>query len=180
MRPSTTDEVEWILDSGSQVNICGDLALFTTISENKMSRLGFANGTTEHASICGSVLLRVVNQVTGQVEDRLLDAVVYTPNAQVNLISLGYLQMTGRYQLSCSHDQRTAWLSKPDTVLKFEMHDHIHRLRAERVPGVMVMVALKQDMDSKKQMELLHQRFGHVSMETVKAFCLRNSTWELS
>lgn len=76
--------------------------------------------------------------------------------------------MTGRYQLSCSQDQYTAWLSKPDTVLKFEMHDNIYRLRVDRVPGIMVMAALKQNMDSKKQMELLHQRFGHVGMETVK------------
>ncbi|POM66732.1 Transposon Polyprotein integrase [Phytophthora palmivora] len=102
------------------------------------------------------------------VEDRLLDDVVYTPNAKVNIISLGYLQMTGCYRLSCSPDQRTAWLSKLDTVLKFEMHDNIYRLRTERVPGVMVMTALMEDMDSKKQMELLHQRFDHVAMETVK------------
>ncbi|KAE8878366.1 hypothetical protein PF007_g28573 [Phytophthora fragariae] len=159
---------EWILDSGSQANICGDLALFTTIRVDTTSRLDFANGTTEHTCIRGSVLLRIVNQATGVVEDRLLDDVVYTPNANVNIISLGYLQMTGRYRLSCSPDQKTAWLSKPDTVLKFEMHENIYRLHAERVPGVMVMAALKEDTDSKKQMELLHQRFGHVAMNTVK------------
>jgi hypothetical protein len=168
MQPSQPSEVEWILDSGSQANVCGDLALFTTIREDVTSRLDFANGTTEHACIRGSVLLRVVNQVTGLVEDRLLDDVVYTPNAKVNLISLGYLQMTGRYRLTCSPDQRIAWLSKVGTVLKFDMHDNIYRLRTERIPGVMVMAALKQEMDSKKQMELLHQRFGHVAMDTVK------------
>ncbi|KAE9045905.1 hypothetical protein PR002_g1970 [Phytophthora rubi] len=102
------------------------------------------------------------------VDDRLLDDVVYTPNAKVNLISLGYLQMTGRYQLTGSPDQHTAKLSKPDTVLKFDMHENIYRLRTEHVPGDMVMAALKQDMGSKKQMELLHQRFGHAFIHTVK------------
>ncbi|KAE8911626.1 hypothetical protein PF003_g4602 [Phytophthora fragariae] len=168
MQSTQRNVVEWILDSGSQANICGDLALFTTIREDTTSRLDFANGTTEHACIRGSVLLRIVNQATGVVEDRLLDDVVYTPNAKVNIISLGYLQMTGRYRLSCSPDQKIAWLSKPDTVLKFEMHENIYRLHAERVPGVMVMAALKEDMDSKKQMEFLHQRIGHVAMDTMK------------
>ncbi|KAE9306608.1 hypothetical protein PR003_g21197 [Phytophthora rubi] len=145
---------------------CGDLALFTTIREDNTSRLDFANGTTEHACIRGSVLLRIVKQATGVVEDRFLDDVVYTPNANANIIS--YLQMTGRYQLSCFQDQKTAWLSKPNTALKVEMHENIYRLHAERVPGVMVMAALKEDPDSKKQMELLHQRFRHVAMDTVK------------
>ncbi|KAE9331436.1 hypothetical protein PF008_g15430 [Phytophthora fragariae] len=166
MQSTQRNVVEWILDSGSHANICGDLALFTTIREDNTSRLDFANDTTEHACIRGSVLLRIVKQATGVVEDRFLDDVVYTPNAKANIIS--YLQMTGRYRLSCFQDQKTAWLSKPNTALKFEMHENIYRLHAERVPGVMVMAALKEDPDSKKQMELLHQRFRHVAMDTVK------------
>jgi transposase InsO family protein len=78
------------------------------------------------------------------------------------------MQMTGRYRLTCSPDQRIAWLSKVGTVLKFDMHENIYRLHTERIPGVMVMAALQQDMDSKKKRELLHQRFGHVAMDTVK------------
>jgi hypothetical protein len=112
MQLSQPSEVEWILDSWSQANDCGDLALFTTIREDVTRRLDVANGTTEHACIRGSVLLRVVNQVTGLVEDRLPDDVVYTPNATVDLISLGYLQMTGRYRQTGSPDQRITWLSK--------------------------------------------------------------------
>jgi hypothetical protein len=101
---SDGNSVEWILDSGSQANVCGDMSLFTVIREDQSSRLDFANGTTEHTTVCGSVLLRIVNQATGELEDRLLDDVVYTPNAKVNLISLGYLQTTGRFKLTCSHD----------------------------------------------------------------------------
>jgi hypothetical protein len=48
------------------------------------------------------------------------------------------------------------------------MHENIYRLRTERIPGVMVLAALQQDMDSQKKMEMLHQRFGHVAMDTVK------------
>ncbi|KAG2780618.1 hypothetical protein PC129_g13284 [Phytophthora cactorum] len=162
-----TDEknfTEWILDSGSQANICGDLSLFTTLREDKTSRLDFANGTTEHATVCGSVLLRVVNQATGELEDRLLDDVVYTPNAKVNLISMGYLQTTGNYRLAFAFDQKTAWMSKPGTILKFDMRDNIYRLRSEKVTGVMVMTMAKTAVEDKKAMELLHQRFGHLHM----------------
>jgi hypothetical protein len=49
---------------------------------------------------------------------------VYTPNAKVNLISLRYLQMTGRYRLTCSLDQSIAWLSKVGTVFNFDMHEN--------------------------------------------------------
>ncbi|OWY94637.1 Integrase, catalytic core protein [Phytophthora megakarya] len=113
-------------------------------------------------------MLWAKTKATGKLEDRFLDDVVYTVNAKINIISLGYLQTTGRYKLTCSPDQQTAWLSKPDTTLKFTMHDNIYRLRAELVTGVMVMAAMKQEMDSKKSMELLHQRFGHMSMDTIK------------
>ncbi|KAE9332414.1 hypothetical protein PF008_g14954 [Phytophthora fragariae] len=165
---SDVSSVEWIFDSGSQANVCGDLPLFTTIREDQTSRLDFANGTTEHTTICGSVLLRIVNQATGELEDRLVEDVVYTSNAKVNIISLGYLQTTGKYKLTCSPDQQIAWLSKPGTTLKFMMRENIYRLRAEQATGVMVMAALKQRMDSKKAMELLHQRFGHLGMDSVQ------------
>ncbi|KAG3087882.1 hypothetical protein PI124_g20074 [Phytophthora idaei] len=160
--------VEWIPKSGSQVNVCGDLSLFTTIKEDQTSQPDFANGTIEHTSVCESVILRVVNQATGELEDRLLDDVVHTPNAKVNVISLGYLPTKGNYKLTCSNDEQTAWFTKPSTSLKVTMRGSIYRLRAERVTGVMVMAALKQDVYSKKAMELLHQRFGHMKMESVK------------
>lgn len=95
------DHTEWILDSGSQANLCNDLGLFTSLSEDTTSRLDFANGTYKHASVCGSVLLRICNKTTGELEDRPLDDVIYSSNAPVNIISLGYMQMTGRFKLSC-------------------------------------------------------------------------------
>ncbi|KAG3097906.1 hypothetical protein PI125_g15509 [Phytophthora idaei] len=65
--------------------------------------------------------------------------------------------MKGNFELTCSNDQQAAWLTEPSTSLKFTMRGSIYRLRAERMTGVMVMAALKQDMSSKKAMELLHQ-----------------------
>nr|KAE8919235.1 hypothetical protein PF009_g30454 [Phytophthora fragariae] len=168
MHAADPNTVEWILDSGSQANVCGDLSLFTTLREDKTNKLDFANGTSEHASICGSVLLQITNLATGELEDRLLDDVVYVPSAKVNIISLGYLPTTGKFKLTCSPDQQTAWLSKPGTTLKFVMTANIYRLRVKKVTDVMVTATVKGKMDSKKSMELLHQRFGHMGMSTVK------------
>lgn len=74
--------------------------------------------------------------------------------------------MTGKYKLTCSSDQCTAWLSKPGTTLTFSMRENIYRLCVERVTGVMAMTALKKDMNNKKAMELIHRRFGHMSMNS--------------
>ncbi|GMF44743.1 unnamed protein product [Phytophthora fragariaefolia] len=100
--------VECILDYGSQANVCNDLLLCTSLSDQTTSQLSFANGTVQSVDICGSVLLRVCNQVTGELEVKLLENVMYIANAQVNIISLGYMQMEGRFKLVCSDDQRTA------------------------------------------------------------------------
>ncbi|KAE8893909.1 hypothetical protein PF003_g22350 [Phytophthora fragariae] len=48
------------------------------------------------------------------------------------------------------------------------MTSKIHRLSVKKVTDVMVMVAVKCKMDSNKSMGLLHQRFGHMGMSTVK------------
>ncbi|KAE9110452.1 hypothetical protein PF010_g11163 [Phytophthora fragariae] len=148
MQVADPNTVELILDSGSQANVCGDLSLFTTLREDTTSKLDFANGTSEHASICGSVLMQITNLATGELEDRLLDDVVYVPSARVNIISLGYLQTTGKFKLTCSPDQQTAWLSKPGTTLKFVTTANIYRLRVKKVTDVMVMAAVKCKMDS--------------------------------
>ncbi|GMF49057.1 unnamed protein product [Phytophthora fragariaefolia] len=168
MQATDANTIEWILDSDSQANVCGDLSPFTTLREDKTSKLDFANGTSEHANMCGSVLLQILNEATGELEDRRLDDVMYLPSAKVNIISLGYLQTTGKFKLTCSPDQQIVWLSKPGTTLKFKMTANHHRMRVKKVTDVMVMAAVKPSMDSKRSMELLHQRFGHMGMSTVK------------
>ncbi|KAG3066602.1 hypothetical protein PI125_g23833 [Phytophthora idaei] len=77
---------------------------------------------------------------------------------------MGYLQTTGNYRLTCAFDQKTAWMSKPGTILKFDMRDNIYWLRSEKVTGVIVMAMAKTAVEDKKTMELLHQRVGHLHM----------------
>ncbi|GMF43826.1 unnamed protein product [Phytophthora fragariaefolia] len=78
---------EWILDPGSQANVCNDLSLFTSLSDQTTRQVSFDNGTVQSAVVYGSVLLRVCNQV-GKLEDKLLENVMYISNLQVNVISL--------------------------------------------------------------------------------------------
>ncbi|GMF22640.1 unnamed protein product [Phytophthora fragariaefolia] len=136
--------------------------------QDKTSKLDFANGTSEHASICGSVLLQILNEATGKLEDRLMDDVMYLPSGKVNIISLGYLQATGKFKLTCSSDQHIAWLTKPGTTLEFEMTANIYRMRVKKVTEVMMLAAVKPSMGSNRSMELLHQRFGQLGVSTVK------------
>lgn len=85
-RAGASDEthIEWALDCGSQVNMCGDLSLFVELS--------FANGTTERTSVWGDVQMNVWNEHTQQRERRVLNEVYYSSNAAINLISLDYMQ----------------------------------------------------------------------------------------
>lgn len=55
----------------------------------------------------GRVVFRVENGVTGKWEPRRLDDVHYSPNAHVNLISLGYMRACG-LKLMFNDDQSTA------------------------------------------------------------------------
>ncbi|POM63406.1 Putative Polyprotein [Phytophthora palmivora] len=65
---TTTEMIEWILDSGAQTNVSSDLTLFTELHEDTVVELVFGNGTTERA-IVGTVHMQVVNEHTGKTEE---------------------------------------------------------------------------------------------------------------
>ncbi|KAF4127093.1 hypothetical protein GN958_ATG23740 [Phytophthora infestans] len=50
-----TDETEWLLDSGSQVNLCGDLSCFSYIQHGSSGELSMALGQTETLNASGSL-----------------------------------------------------------------------------------------------------------------------------
>jgi hypothetical protein len=60
--PIAEDEVEWMLDGGSQWTVVNDPTLFARLAET--SQLLFGNGSTETAAIHESVLMHVVNMHT--------------------------------------------------------------------------------------------------------------------
>jgi hypothetical protein len=168
---SRSGTIEWILDSGVQINVCGKLDLFDSLCEGVTSRLDFAKGTSEHATTSGNMLVCVMNQDTAKEEERMLEDVVYAPTAPNNIISLCYMQMVAGFRFRCSSDQRTAWLEKPGIKLKFDMINRIYRLRTKPVSSSFVMRVATPSASSGRDesMELLHQRFGHMGMSTIKA-----------
>jgi hypothetical protein len=101
--PLRPDEVEWILDSGSQINVAGDLSLLVNVTELPYGEtIECANGSTEWTSTAGSVLMDVINDADGKVQNRLLHDVRYAPSARVSLISMDYMQMTCGFRLCVS------------------------------------------------------------------------------
>ncbi|RAW25625.1 hypothetical protein PC110_g17962 [Phytophthora cactorum] len=160
-RDVVAEEMEWLLDSGSQVNLCGDLSCFSYIQHGNSGELCMALGQTETLNASGSVVLRVMNEVSGKWEPRRLDEVHYSPNAHVNLIRLGYMQACG-FAVSFSDDQCVAWLTKRSIKLRFDRYDKLYRLRTKRSIRLVAAVETR-----KNAMGLLHNRLGHVNMQMI-------------
>ncbi|ETM41574.1 hypothetical protein L914_12664 [Phytophthora nicotianae] len=96
------EEIKWILDSGAQVDVTGELQLLHNVKELQYAEfLEGATGTFERVGIAGSYLLPVVNELTGLVEMRLLDEVRYSAGTKVNLMSQTYVQSSVGSSWSC-------------------------------------------------------------------------------
>ncbi|KAE9076984.1 hypothetical protein PF010_g23681 [Phytophthora fragariae] len=161
------NEMEWILDSGAQVNVTGDLALLNNVKNRKqVELLEGATGGFGRVELEGAVLMPVVNVHSGETETRLLENVRYSPGTKINLISQTYMQFKCGYKLIVSDDQLVTWLVKPTMKLKFVMRDGLYRMRVER-RNKLVLSAQKPSADS-NVMELLHNRLNHVAMDTIK------------
>jgi len=161
------DETEWILDSGAQVNVTGELSLSNNVAELQQKELlESATGTFERVQVMGSVVLPVVNEHSGGVETRVLEAVRYCPGTKVNLISQTYMQFDCGFKLSMSDDQLTTWLVKPNLKLKFEHRDGIYRMTVKH-PNKLAL-SIKKSLTASSVMELLHNRLNHASMSTTK------------
>ncbi|DBA05002.1 TPA: hypothetical protein N0F65_007004 [Lagenidium giganteum] len=126
------DTLEWILDSGSQVNVCGDLHCFEKLTDDKPRELVMANGTTQLVASSGTVFMRLMNHANLNEEERDVPDVYYVPGTHANLMSLDHMQTTGNFVLSMSRDQTVLWLPKPGTKLKFCKSGGLYRMCVAR------------------------------------------------
>ncbi|POM79337.1 Putative Polyprotein, partial [Phytophthora palmivora] len=115
---TTTEMIEWILDSGAQTNVSSDLTLFTELPEDTVVELVFGNGTTERA-IVDTVHMQVVNEHTGKTEERLPENVSYSKSAPYNLVSQTYMQFKGNFKVRVSQDHLVTWPIKDPLKLRF-------------------------------------------------------------
>jgi hypothetical protein len=75
------ESITWVLDSGSQVNICTDLSAFEEIVYTEPHTLFMANGSQEVVTQIGKVAMMVMNEVPQLVEEKLLEGVYYSPKS---------------------------------------------------------------------------------------------------
>ncbi|KAJ8542649.1 hypothetical protein ON010_g12162 [Phytophthora cinnamomi] len=158
------DMIEWILDSGAQTSVSSDLTLFTELHEDTVSELQFGNGTTERATV-GTAHTMVMNEHTGKEEERLLENVSYSKSAPYNLITQTYMQFTCGFKLRVSRDQTITWLVKDSLKLKFQYDRGMYRMWTPRQSKPVLSVSSRS---VENPMALLHNRLGHVGMDTIK------------
>lgn len=78
------------------------------------------------------------------------------------------MQVAGHFTVEISEVERFAWQLKTGITLKLNMRENIYRLRATHVPDKLVSAVERPQDDTDNIMKVLHQCFGHMSMETVK------------
>lgn len=170
------DKIEWLLDSGSQANVCSELLSFVRMDADSTHNLTMLNGSSEMNVACGDVHLTVRNMLTGDYEPRLLERVYYTPNARCNLISLSFMLIDADYSMSFSKDKKTIWLTKPCMKLEFKLVDGLYRMWTLKTTGSTVKakehlvlgVQKTAKVAGSAAMGLLHNRLNHAGMEEIR------------
>ena len=164
--------IEWKLDSGSQVNLCGVRECFIKLqtSDEPLS-LEMMDGSTVLVNEIGTVELRLTNELTGNMETCHLDDVWYTPTAKVNLISQGNMRVRG-FKVAYANNQKTTYLAKKGIKIKFQDVDGIACLWTP-LPRMMRVAAygvtLKQrKVDEGVDATTWHKRLAHAGVKTVE------------
>ncbi|DAZ99830.1 TPA: hypothetical protein N0F65_001339, partial [Lagenidium giganteum] len=70
---AASSRTQWILHSGSEVNVSGNIDLFTQWCDDGSHVLYMANGAEQVVTQKGKLLMKVLNEHTKQWEDRILE-----------------------------------------------------------------------------------------------------------
>ncbi|TYZ68515.1 hypothetical protein PybrP1_008269 [[Pythium] brassicae (nom. inval.)] len=116
------DEIEWLLESGSQVNLNGDVSLFADMQKH-----------------------------IGEEEDRMLDDVNYSAVSGVNLISPLCMQFTCGFRLVVSLDQRVMSLGKSSLKLKSVKQNGLFCTKPKRLLRKYVL-AVQKDVSASMEL----------------------------
>ncbi|KAE9079831.1 hypothetical protein PF006_g27436 [Phytophthora fragariae] len=128
-----------------------------------------ANGGTVSINQVGSVELRIVNEVTGRQETRILSDVYYVPDAPTNLLSQDYMQTELNYFVKMSADQSVCFLTKKGTRLKLVKVNRLYRIWSVRDQVREQAVVYSAIVTPKKSVPLAvwHKRFAHARATTI-------------
>ena len=160
-------ESTWILDSGSTRHVTGDLSLLIDIKDNdngETAKIG--NGTrldiTKTGCIVGTTLQK--NGIENKVR---INNVAYIPELKMNLLSMNRFIRSGA---TITNTNETIYITNNERTLTFDQQIDFRdsflsslRIKHTRENKINNLVT-KTTWD----VNILHQRLGHVSLDTLK------------
>ncbi|DAZ97571.1 TPA: hypothetical protein N0F65_005543 [Lagenidium giganteum] len=151
--------IEWVLDSGSEVNISGDLSLFVHLEDEPPHTLYMANGVEQLVTKRGTVEMEVLNEHTGERELRWLEE----PGHR----ALDYMQTKAGFFMEMSPSQHSCYLTKRSLQLKFVKTQRTYKLWT---PARKVSAVLGVSKDSRTvPLAKANARFSHIERTVVEA-----------
>jgi hypothetical protein len=189
----SSDIITWCLDSGVEVNLCHDRHAFEYLDDTEPHRLYMANVSEEVVTRMGGVAMFVQNELSGELEKRLLEDVYYAPGLSVNIIALDYLQSAG-FSVTFPAGGSSAFAEKSSTRMRFVKTNRLYRLVAKKKLYAQAAVAAVHDADgslaragcnsdeegAEREAVLMHQRYCHASTGTLVKMQLQKAVTGLN
>jgi hypothetical protein len=151
----------WVLDSGASGHMTSDFSKLFNVEELKPPRvIYFGNGTTGMATHIGNV---VITNISGsQVPRLVLGDVLYVPEAQVNLLSIGYATTKG---VEFSFGAYSCKLSKAGfNIGEADYNAGLYYLQGNTAKAYVSTAS--------QSAELWHRRFGHLGYDNLHKLVL--------
>ena len=128
--------LEWIYDTGSTGNYTQRRDLFCNEAVNLQQYVQLLTGDQSLEVHQGSVLIRMTNAESGQLEDKILTEVNYHPGATANIISSHYLRARGfRATFTDIYDAEAQLIvdgklcvQKEGVILEFFLKDNLYKM----------------------------------------------------
>jgi hypothetical protein len=158
------ERMEWILDSGASAHICNDVTVVRDIKPTRQ-KVAMVDGTAVAAD--GVCTINVATLVDGKRVSITLHDVLLVLSAPLNLPSQNVVQDRG---IRVNARDKITWLLKDNRVAVARREQRLSGLPmievwARKTDVAAVAVAAPRRRLSEEQ--LWHQRFGHLSYDTL-------------
>lgn len=171
VKGSAGNLIEWALDSCSDVHVCNQQDLLSSLKKDEEHVFQAYDGKVSDDEQTGNVHLRVVNSKQPHQELSLqFRNVLFKPNAPDNLLSLDLLEKNGwtvKFGRRDSH--RVAWLTKDRSQILLTKSRGRYRLKAKVTPVYRIpAVHQRKTRDNGDSLVRWHLRFAHLNTPTIK------------
>ncbi|OWZ16541.1 LOW QUALITY PROTEIN: Retrovirus-related Gag-pol Polyprotein [Phytophthora megakarya] len=168
-RVSSSSELEWVLDSASDVHVCNQQDILNNLRVDVTHSFESYDGAVKENELVGDVHLRVRNNKQPHADITLpFTSVLLMTGAPENVLSQDLLEGNGwNVKFGWINSQRVCWIRKDDIELLLKKERRRYRLKATAVEAYSVASlgrkAQEQRRSDSKALTKWHLRFAHLN-----------------